>query len=791
MRQFNHIITLSSYIALACSGLPMSTGCEGHADSSQVTMEIRFQDDTANQRSSAGMLRFASLDAGPTTHDAVARILVDIFYADGSQTLFVNLPLTKVTTDVWRGNVPFLPRNQQLRLAARALSASGEVAFSGETLATLTIDNQNLEIPLAPAQNNQMFQVPRMFRIVYPSEVVSGEEEQVAFTIEGNAGAAIGVLITANGSSIPADEFSPATGTVTLTSTVADFMTVFTPPDVMADTDLDYQVTITDVRAQSAVAITTNFRTHIKPRSAGVDVVHGTRPSVLFNPVILSLTANGSETLGTVKLVAAVSDDSAPDKLTFQWSYTPNMGTLPATFANNGQDNPTLFQGYTVDHQGTITLAVTDEDHGTTTLHYQLLPDEFADAIEHGPVNGVKRIVAGNAHTCVLTGLNHVRCWGNNQFGQLGYGNAIDVGDAPDRLPFTAGDVPLPASDPVQQLVAGKNHTCALTRSGFVYCWGDNQFGQLGYNSTDNLGDGENVTSFGVVSVGDLVTRIAAGGDHTCAILLSGALRCWGRNDFGQLGRGNTENLGDDETVESAGNVNLGPGVLVKDLALGDSHTCALLKTGAVRCWGRNDVGQLGYGDTENRGDNEPINGLPNVSLTGTVRKLVAGAYHTCALTRAGTLRCWGRGSEGQLGQGVDFSFSFGGDYIWGNAADEIPSNLPSDINTGAQVTDVAAGDYHTCALSSDGQLKCWGYGGNGQLGNGSGSYLSTPPADGVNLDGVTAYKIAAGSVHTCTLRSNGTARCWGYGGNGRLGLGNTNSSATATGDVDIKILGP
>jgi alpha-tubulin suppressor-like RCC1 family protein len=806
------IITLSSCIALACSGLLATTGCgtsaEDHAGSSQVALEVRFQDDPgAAQPPSAGLLRILRAAPGPTTHDNVARILVDITFADSGLPFFTNLDLTKLAPDVWRGDVPLLPRNRQLHFAARALSASGEVAFSGDTLATLTVDNQDVSIPLAPAQNNATFQLPRMFRIVYPAEVFAGQEEQVTFTLQGNAGAAIGVQITPHGSSTPAAEFSPATGTVTLTSTIADFMTVYTPPEVMVDTDLDYQVTITAASALSAVAITTDFRIHVRPRPSGGMIVNSTRPSALFNPVILSLTANGSETPGTVELLAAVSDDSAPTQLAFQWSYAPNTGTPDATFANNGQEDPALFQGYTVAHQGTITLAVTDEHGGTTTLHYLLTPDQFANAIDHASVNGLKRVVSGDAHNCVLTGQNQVRCWGDNHFGQLGYGNTIDVGDAPTRLPFTAGDVPFPVDptthlpfDPVHQLVAGNNHTCVLLQSGYVYCWGDNQFGQLGYNRTDNLGDGEPVTSFGVVSLGGLATLIAAGGDHTCAILQSGALRCWGRNDFGQLGRGNTDKIGDNETVYSAGNVDLGAGVTVKDLALGGFHTCALLTTGAVRCWGRNDFGQLGYGNASNLGDDEPINNLPNVSLTGTVRKLVAGTFHTCALTFAGTLRCWGRGSEGQLGQNFGgLVFNANGSLIfngpngpnWGDNTNEIPSALPSDIITGAQVTDVTAGEFHTCALSSDGQLKCWGDGDNGQLGYGNTNRLGAPLATGVNLDGVTAYRISAGTAHTCALRSNGTARCWGFGGDGRLGRGNTASSATATGNVDIQVFAP
>lgn len=815
MKTFSHIITLSSYAFLACSGITMSTGCQDHVDSGPVTLEIRFQDDdAAMQQPSASLLRLASLaaspnpHAGPVTHDTVARILVDITVVETKVLFLTSFELTELSPDVWRGEVPFLPRDQQLRFAARALNATGAVGFSGETLATLTIDNQSLEIPLAPTQNGQTFDLPRMFRIAYPDAMISGQEDQVAFTIQGNAGEAIGIQITPLGSPMtPAAEFSPATGTVTLTNTVADFVTVFTPPEVTVDTDITYQVTITAASVQTAVAITTNFRTHIQPRAAGKFVVD-TEPSVLFNPVILRLTANGSETPTTVKLVADVSDDSAREQLTFQWSFAPNTGTLDATFANNGQDNPGLFQDYTVDHQGTITLAVTDENDGTTTLRYPLTPGQFADAIEHVSINGVKRIVAGDAHTCVLTGTNRVRCWGDNQFGQLGYGTTIDVGDALNRLPFSVGDVPLPFDpvtnlpfDPVVQLVAGNNHTCVLQASGLVYCWGDNRFGQLGYNRTDNLGDGEEVTSFGTVIVGGPVTRIAAGGDHTCAILTSGALRCWGLNTSGQLGRGNTANIGDNETVFSAGNVDLGAGVTVKDLALGDSHTCALLATGAMRCWGLNNTGQLGYGHINNVGDNEPINNLPDVSLTGPARKLVAGDFHTCALTVAGTLRCWGRDLEGQLGQDIPgmSTFTSNGSLIsfgsnganWGDQANELPSTLPSDINTGAQVTDVAAGDNHVCALSSDGQLKCWGLGSSGQLGNGNTFNQQIPPAIGVNLDGVTSSQVTAGAAHTCALRSDGKARCWGLGADGRLGRGSTATSATATGNVDIQIFAP
>jgi hypothetical protein len=359
----------------------MSTGCEtageDQVDSSPVTLEIRFQDDTAATQQPSTCLRgFTPLAAAPaahaadsTTHDTVTRILVDISLADSGQPFVTNFELAP---DVWRGNVSFLPRNQQLRFAARALNASGDIAFSGETLATLTVDNHDLQIPLAPIQNTQIFRLPRIPRILYPFEMSPPNlEGQVTFTIEGNVGSVIGFQITAIASpTTPAAELSPATGTVTLTSTVADLMTVYTAPAVTVDTVFDYQITVTDISAQSAATITTNFHPHITPRPSGGANKSPTLLPVRFNPVILGLTANDSETSGTVELVAAVSDDTTPDKLAFQWSYVPSTGTPAATFANHGQGNPGLFQGYTLAHQGTLTLAVADEHNGTTTLRW-------------------------------------------------------------------------------------------------------------------------------------------------------------------------------------------------------------------------------------------------------------------------------------------------------------------------------------------------------------------------------------------------------------------------------------
>jgi alpha-tubulin suppressor-like RCC1 family protein len=214
-----------------------------------------------------------------------------------------------------------------------------------------------------------------------------------------------------------------------------------------------------------------------------------------------------------------------------------------------------------------------------------------------------------------------------------------------------------------------------------------------------------------------------------------------------------------------------------------------LQATGLVYCWGDNRFGQLGYNRTDNLGDGEPVTSFGYVTVGGLATRIAAGGDHTCAILTSGALRCWGYGVNGELGQSFPGLRVF--DNSWGDTPDRLPSMLPSDINTGAQVTDVAAGDNHTCALSSDGQLKCWGLGNSGQLGYGDGASQDTPLADGVNLDGVTASQVTAGAAHTCALRGNGSVRCWGAGADGRLGRGSTTDSITATGNVDIEIFAP
>ncbi|KIG12810.1 Molybdopterin oxidoreductase, iron-sulfur binding subunit [Enhygromyxa salina] len=375
---------------------------------------------------------------------------------------------------------------------------------------------------------------------------------------------------------------------------------------------------------------------------------------------------------------------------------------------------------------------------------------------------------AGGAHTCALIEGGRVRCWGLNSYGQLGLGNVVTVGD--DESPSDVPDVALPG--PVAQISTGlAEHTCARLENQSVYCWGRNNAGQLGLGHTDGIGDNE--VNFEPTLVGVDVVDIEIGSFQTCARGVDQTVFCWGLGYFGQLGYGNLEFIGDDELPSDAGSVPIGG--QIKDIAVGGSHACGLSLIGTVYCWGYNEFGELGYGHTDNIGDDEtpasvgPAFVLPKGVAGGTnAIQLSAGVYHACALFEGGEALCWGEAAYGQLGQ-ADAEHL--GD-------DELPSDaLPIDLP--APITYLTAGGFHVCALLESGEAYCWGSSEFGQLGYGNTNNIGDdePPNAGGPLDvGAGIRVLDAGFFHTCVVNELNELRCWGNNDAGQLGQGNTNT---------------
>jgi alpha-tubulin suppressor-like RCC1 family protein len=359
--------------------------------------------------------------------------------------------------------------------------------------------------------------------------------------------------------------------------------------------------------------------------------------------------------------------------------------------------------------------------------------------------SGVQAIAAGGEHTCALTSGGGVKCWGDNYFGQLGDGTTADKNSPVDVAGLGSG---------VQAIAAGGSHTCALTSGGGVKCWGDNGFGQLGDGTTAN----KNSSPVDVAGLGSGVQAIAAGGSHTCALTSGGGVKCWGDNGFGQLGDGTSADKNSPVDV-----VGLGSGVQV--IAAGGNHTCALT-SGGVKCWGDNGFGQLGDGTSADK-NSSPVD---VAGLGSGVQAIAAGGSHTCALTSGG-VKCWGDNGVGQLGDGT--------------SADK---STPVDVlGLGSGVQAMAVGGNHTCALTSGGGVKCWGDNDYGQLGDGTSADKRTP-VDVAGL-GSGVQAIAAGGNHTCALTSGGV-KCWGWNESGQLGDGTSGSGADKNTPVDVAGLG-
>ncbi|CAE7499100.1 Herc4 [Symbiodinium necroappetens] len=344
--------------------------------------------------------------------------------------------------------------------------------------------------------------------------------------------------------------------------------------------------------------------------------------------------------------------------------------------------------------------------------------------VAFGTGRSAVEVTAGELHTCARLDDGSVKCWGYNWYGQLGLGSHDYMGDGASEMGDYLPPVALGTGRSAVGVAAGYSHTCARLDDGTVKCWGRNNYGQLGLGTTDDRGDGSSEMGDYLPAValgtGRSAVEVTAGSYHTCARLDDGSVKCWGSNSYGVLGLGTTDNMGDgsNEMGDHLPLVAFGTGRSAVEVAAGKYHTCARLDDGTVKCWGHNNYGQLGLGTTEDRGDGSSEMGdyLPAVAL-GTGRSAVELApsleSHTCARLDDGSVKCWGNNGSGQLGLGTTEKM--------GDASNEMGDYLPAvDLGTGRSAVEVAAAASHTCARLDDGSVKCWGDTYYGQLGLGT-----------------------------------------------------------------------
>ena len=362
---------------------------------------------------------------------------------------------------------------------------------------------------------------------------------------------------------------------------------------------------------------------------------------------------------------------------------------------------------------------------GTVTIDEAKVPDS---------VDGLSEAIgvsAGKAHTCSLSedqeGQKTVHCWGDNSKGQLGNDTKTD-----SQTPVTVDGL-----SSVMMISSNGNHNCALLNNGQVKCWGDNFRGKLG--------DGTTTLRKTPVTVPNLLASyIATGVRHTCAMTTTSQVKCWGANGNGELGIGsNSSQSLSPQTVKSTSASDSPPLMNVQQLALGYAHSCALLLSGQVKCWGLNDKGQLGNGTTTN--SNVPVSVLEGDSALENVVEIRAGHKHTCALNQDDVLKCWGDNSQKQVTPEAQTHMT---------KAQAFPEGRLSSVEH------FMSGYHHNCAFSS--QLQCWGNNDNSQLGNGETEDAGAPVFIGLcseNKDIPDVFQ----SVHWGYDFSPFTRRSWNF----------------------------
>jgi len=379
---------------------------------------------------------------------------------------------------------------------------------------------------------------------------------------------------------------------------------------------------------------------------------------------------------------------------------------------------------------------------------------------------GFKQVSSGGEHACAVSQKGKVYCWGQGTEGQLGTGSFTNR-TVPTLIDTTSlGDIIF------DEVKAGSRHTCARSIQGRIYCWGEGANGKLGHTDLTN----QNTPVLVLASVGQFtnVVGLEVGYNHSCGLTSEGKLFCWGaQSTEGRLGSNSAADQDRPVAVEIS---HLLSKRTFTQISSGSDNTCAIGSDGKPYCWGKGSTGKLGNGATDKL---IPIavnlTGIPGTQFT----QISTGTNHTCGLTTEGKIFCWGQNNEGQLGNGT-------------NVASTVPVEIDTNIvglndpgtvdNEFIGFKSVHVGHSHTCALYGNNKIYCWGYGLYGQLG--SNSTLSQPRPQAVVEPGggfIAFKELAVGDYHTCALSTDHKAYCWGWGSLGRLGNGTTDNKYAPT----------
>ena len=506
--------------------------------------------------------------------------------------------------------------------------------------------------------------------------------------------------------------------------------------------------TIASVSAQGAVTALREGRAtitaQIESQSASAAVTVSAVPvtSVAVTPATLTLAIGKS-----AQLSAALRDargGALKDRDVTWSSSTPAIATVSASgsvtaVAGGSATITAASEGITGSATVTVPAAPAPPPVAVTPTPSPAppQPSESQPAPQPAPATEAtsvrlprRNVAAGGAHSCGITQSGAVVCWGNNATGQLGDAGAGTSTNAPVIVTGASG---------FAALVAGGDHTCGLSSSGSAVCWGLNTKGQLGNGRTAGP------PAPAPVAGNHSFVMLTAGARHTCGLTGDGAAWCWGDNGAGQLGDGSTRGSNVPRAVSG--------GVKFKALAAGSEHTCGLATDGRVYCWGDGFSGQLGRGALESQ--NEPVAVDVNLKFT----TIAAGGKHACAIAVGGRIYCWGANVAGEIGDGS-----------------KTERDRPVVVSGARPYSALSAGPEHTCAVTDSGDAYCWGRNKDGQLGDGSKVDRTAPVKVAIDQP---LQAVSAGGTHTCGVSRSQAVLCWGGNARGQLGDGTITGRAS------------
>jgi alpha-tubulin suppressor-like RCC1 family protein len=594
----------------------------------------------------------------------------------------------------------------------------------------------------------------------------------------------------------------------TLTFTPANFATAQTVTITGKDDDVDDGDVAYKVVFGAATSTDSGYSGKKPADIALTNIDNDTAGLTISAPSGLKTTEKGGTVTFTVRLKTKPTADVAvpivSDKVAEAMVSAPSLTFTTANYATPQTVTVTGVNDFLPD--GDVTFSV--KLGKSTSVDAKYVDLEGKVDLSNTDDDRVAAMAAFFGGYCVQFVDGRGKCWGQNISGVLGQGNTANRGAAAnqmgDNMPFL--DLGLGRTITTLSTSNMAQFMCAILDNGALKCWGDNQAGVLGLGDTASRGGiaGQMGDNLPAVNLGANRTakQVAIGYIHACAVLDNNTVKCWGFNSEGQLGLGDRANRGDDanEMGDNLPTVNLGANRTAKQVAAGRLHTCAVLDDDTVKCWGNGVNGALGLGWMDSRGDNANEMGdkLPAVDLgtNRTAKSIGLGSNHSCAWLDNNTVKCWGSGADGQLGQGNTASR--------GNNANQMGNNLPAiDFGANRTVAALSVGHSSNCVILDDGTTKCWGQNVYGQLGRGHQINLGSATGQmGNNLGtadfggGLTAKTVYAGTFSFCAVLNDGAVKCWGLNSGGTLGLGdqhNRGDQVNEMGDAlpAVKLVGP